>query len=335
MKKVEIGTLTQSRDQEDEFQPGPGRYVTYRREHGLTRITMCRPEALNAINKSVLKQMEEAFLDAESDQETKAIILDAVGAAFGAGADIGFFTESIKNGRIDKIIGFTAFGQNVLNRIDDCKKLVVAKIEGMALGGGLELALCADVIVATPGVKMGFPETGVGIYPGFGGTQRTSRRIGKELAKYLILSCRRISADEAYCIGLVDYVFAADEIESTLVTLIADDMLVPRKARETEQLPGEWQRLKELFADERMEAWLSGEYLDSDDPLVAKTAAMVASKAPLALRLAHKIIDSGYKVSLTEGLKHELAHLEEIWYSRDALTGLTSVGKGSPKFQGR
>ncbi len=320
---------------EVENEPGAGRYVAYRREHGLSRITLCRPEALNALNEDVLQQLEKAVLEAESDQETQVVILDAVGKAFGAGADIRFFIESIKGKRIDRIMDFTVLGQKVLNKIDECKKSVVAKVEGLALGGGLELALSADVIVATPGAKMGFPETGVGIYPAFGGTQRTSRRIGKELAKYLILTGRRISADDAYSIGLVDYVLSAEHIEEQLDTLITDDMPVPRETSQTERLTGEWQRLKELFAEERMEAWLGGKYLESEDPLVAETAAILAGNAPIAVRLANTIIDSGYGVSLAEGLRHELAHLDEIWTSKDALTGLTSVGKERPKFGGR
>ncbi|MBW2605957.1 MAG: enoyl-CoA hydratase/isomerase family protein, partial [Deltaproteobacteria bacterium] len=236
---------------------------------------------------------------------------------------------------LDDNYDFTAYGQAVLNRIDESKKLVVAKVDGLALGGGLELALSADVIVATPKAVMGFPETGIGIYPGLGGTQRTSRHVGKEFAKYLIFTGRIIPAEYALSLGLVDYVFAPDEIEDKIKTLIFEGKLVPNKGKKMEELTPELRQIKELFADENIDAWLSNKYLESDDPLVAKTAKIISSKAPIALRLANEIIDTGYEMPLSEGVKQELAHLNEIFSTADALTGLTSVGKAGPTFEGR
>jgi enoyl-CoA hydratase/carnithine racemase len=182
---------------------------------------------------------------------------------------------------------------------------------------------------------MGFPETGIGIYPGLGGTQRTSRHIGKELAKYLIFTGRIIPAEDALSMGLVDYVFAPEEIEDKIRTLISEEKLVPNKGKKTEDLTPELRQIKELFADENIEAWLNNKYLENDDPLVAKTAKIISSKAPIALRLANEIIDSGYEMPLSEGVKQELDHLNEIFSTADALTGLTSVGKARPTFEGR
>ena len=323
---------------EDQYKtngPWDIRYVKYTRDGELGRVTLSRPDAMNALNGTVVRHLDEAFQEAETDQGIKAIILEGAGKAFVAGADIGFFVKCIKEDRLDDNLKFTEYGQSVLKRIDESKKLVVAKMDGLALGGGLELALSADVIAATPKAVMGFPETGIGIYPGLGGTQRTSRYIGKELAKYLIFTGRLISAEVALSIGLVDYLFQPDEIEEKILGLITDGKVVPKKGRKDEDLPGEFRQIKTLFADENIEAWLNGKYLDSEDALTAKTAKIIAGKAPLALRFANKIIDTGYELPLSEGVKEELAHLNEIFSTTDALTGLTSVGKKRPTFEGK
>jgi len=94
-------------------------------------------------------------------------------------------------------------------------------------------------------------------------------------------------------------------------------------------------RLEDPFEDANIETWLSGRYLESDDPLTAKTARIIAGKAPLALKFANQIIDDGYEMPLSEGAKEELVHLNEIFSTADALTGLTSVGKRRPTFEGK
>ena len=140
-------------------EPWDIRYVKYNRIGDLGRVTISRPDALNALNQTVVKQLDEAFREAESDPETKAIVLGGEGKAFVAGADIVFFIECIKKDRLNDNYNFTKYGQDVLMRLDESKKLVVAKVGGIALGGGLELALSTHVIVATPKARMGFPET--------------------------------------------------------------------------------------------------------------------------------------------------------------------------------
>jgi enoyl-CoA hydratase/3-hydroxyacyl-CoA dehydrogenase len=323
------------RDQKSKDEPWGIRYVKYSRDGNLSRVSLSRPDALNALNQTVVKQLDETFTEAESDPETKAIIIEGAGKAFVAGADIGFFIKCITQNRLDDNYAFTEYGQDVLNRIDESKKLVIAKMAGLALGGGLELALSTDVIVATPKAVMGFPETGIGIYPGLGGTQRTSRIIGKELAKYLIFTGRLLSADEALSIGLVDYVFTPGEIDEKIRTLVAEEKLVPRKGKDLKDLPEEWRKIKALFSEENIDGWLAGKFLQGDDPIAARAAKMIARKAPIALRLANQIVDNGYELPLKEAVREELAHLEEIFSTADALTGLKSVGKGKPTFEGK
>ena len=321
--------------QKDQGTPWDIRYVSYRRDGDLGRVCIARPDAMNALNQTVVKQLDEAFQEAEADPQTKAIILEGAGKAFVAGADIKFFVDCIKNNRLEDNYAFTAYGQDVLNRIDASRKPVIAKVDGTALGGGLELALSADVIVATPKAVMGFPETGIGIYPGLGGTQRTSRRIGKELAKYIIFTGRMISGEVALSIGLADYLFSPEAIDEEIRKLVAEGKLISKKGKGPEALPPEFQQIKGLFADEKIEGWLHNNYLENDDPLTAKTAKIVAGKAPLALRFANQIMDEGFKLPVSEAVKLELVHLNEIFSTEDALTGLSSVGKGKPTFKGK
>jgi enoyl-CoA hydratase/3-hydroxyacyl-CoA dehydrogenase len=208
-------------------------------------------------------------------------------------------------------------------------------VDGLALGGGLELALTADAIVASTKAVMGFPETGIGIYPGLGGTQRTSRYVGKELAKYLVFTGRILSAEEALEMGLVDHVAEPSEIDQEVKRLVLEDRIKRPKGRLAEGLPGKWAAIADAFRDEHIPAWLSGDYASSPDPFEAKTAKIIASKAPLALKMANRIMDEGYDLPLAEATGLELNHLSEIFSTADALTGLKSVGKSKPVFQGK
>jgi enoyl-CoA hydratase/3-hydroxyacyl-CoA dehydrogenase len=315
------------KDRKSRGEPWDIRYVTYTKEGDIGRVKISRPDVLNALNQAVFKQLDESFAQAEADTKTRAIILEAAGKAFVAGADINFFVDCIKEDRLSDNYDFTVYGQAILNRIDDSKKLVVAKMEGLTIGGGLELAMSTDVMVATPKVVMGLPETGIGIYPGLGGTQRTSRFVGKELAKYLVFTGRMIAAADAHEIGLIDYVFDPDEIDEKIVQGIAAGTLKPQKGKTPGDLSGAWKQIKALFSDENIDDLLKGKYAESSDPVEARTAKMIAGKAPLALTLANQIMDAGYPMPLKEGLKEELAHLYEIFSTQDALLGLTHIGK--------
>ena len=320
--------------QKEKGEPWDIRYVRYEKDGNIGKVIINRPDAMNALNGVVIKQLDEAFASAESDPETKAVIIESTGKAFVAGADIKFFIDCIKENRLDDNYAFTAYGQEVFNKIDDSKKLVIAKMDGLALGGGLELALTTDVIVAAPKATMGFTETGIGIYPGLGGTQRTSRFIGKELTKYLIFAARILSAEEASAIGLVDYVFPPDEIDEKIVSMVNEGTLKPAKGKADEALPPDWKKIKDWFVDENIDAWLSGKYVDDADPLKSGTAKAIDSKAPIALEKANGIIDEGFNMPLKEGLKLELSINKEIFSTKDALTGLTHIG-GKPKFEGK
>jgi enoyl-CoA hydratase len=171
-------------------------------------ITMNRPEAMNALNGKVLRELKEVVAQVRDDPDVRVVIITGEGPAFVAGADI----RAMMNKSLVEIRRFTAFGQGVLNDIERLEKPVIAAINGFALGGGLELALACDIRLASTEARMGFPEVGLGIFPGFGGTQRVTRLIGKGRACELIFSGDQISAEEAASIGLVNRAVPPQEL---------------------------------------------------------------------------------------------------------------------------
>jgi enoyl-CoA hydratase len=168
---------------------------------GLALITINRPEKLNALNQAVISELGEAFRMAREDASVKALILTGAGEkAFVAGADIGELAkmDAIEAERLSRR------GQDVFRALETMRKPSVAAINGYALGGGLELAMCCSIRIASPNAKLGQPEVKLGIVPGYGATQRLPRLIGRGRALELLLSGEPIDAAEAYRIGLVN-----------------------------------------------------------------------------------------------------------------------------------
>jgi enoyl-CoA hydratase/3-hydroxyacyl-CoA dehydrogenase len=163
-------------------------------------ITMNRPEALNALNSKVLADLNTVIDRVKADTDIGVVILTGEGNSFVAGADIKEMMEKSPMAARE----FTRYGQYVLKRLEDLDKPVIAAVNGFALGGGCELALACDMIIASENAKIGLPEVGLGIHPGFGGTQRLPRLIGRAKAKELIFTGDTISAKEAARIGLVN-----------------------------------------------------------------------------------------------------------------------------------
>ncbi|MEW5937440.1 MAG: 3-hydroxyacyl-CoA dehydrogenase NAD-binding domain-containing protein [Candidatus Thermoplasmatota archaeon] len=307
-------------------------YVDLVIKDGIARIIFNRPEAMNAINEEVMRQLEERFREAESDPAVDAILLEGAGKAFVAGADIQYFIDKIDAGKIEDIVAFTKSGHAVLQRIDRSEKQVIAKLDGLALGGGAEIALAADTIVATEKGSIGFPETGIGIYPGLGGTQRTPRYIGKELAKYMVLTGKILDARSAAAIGLVEYVVPSEDADRRIAALVRSRDVLRKSNREEVVLSEEFEKIKEQFSDANIGRLLSGE---AQDPLGQTLWKTISGKAPLAVKLANKLVDDGTIVDLNEGLQMEIAHLTEIFSTRDAYEGLRSVlEKRRPVFKG-
>ena len=171
-------------------------------------LTMNRPEALNALNDQVLRDLDAALDAVEANDEILVVILTGAGRSFVAGADIG----QMKDFTSVQAKKFGAYGNGVFLKLENFPKPVIAAVNGFALGGGCELALSCDIILASEKAKFGQPEVGLGITPGFSGTQRLPRRVGAAKAKELIFSGKMIKADEAEKIGLVNAVFAPEAL---------------------------------------------------------------------------------------------------------------------------
>jgi enoyl-CoA hydratase/3-hydroxyacyl-CoA dehydrogenase len=174
----------------------------------IATITMNRPEAMNALNEKVLRELKEAIAQIRDDANARVLIITGEGPAFVAGADI----RAMMAKNLVEIREFTRLGHGVLNDIERMEKPVIAAINGFALGGGLELALACDIRLASTDARMGFPEVGLGIFPGMGGTQRTTQLIGKGRACELIFTGYQISAEEAENMGLVNRAVAPHQL---------------------------------------------------------------------------------------------------------------------------
>jgi enoyl-CoA hydratase/3-hydroxyacyl-CoA dehydrogenase len=307
-------------------------HVRCDRRGTIATITIDRPDTLNALNEAVIDHLRTAFRQAAGDPATSGIVIAGAGRSFVAGADIRFFVRNIESGDLERIVRFTADGQDLLNEIQHCPKPVVARVHGLALGGGVEIALACDYIVATPEASLGFPETGIGIYPGLGGTQRTTRRLGTGLAKWLVLTGHLVSAEEALAIGLIDRVVPHEGIDAVTAELMGAGKV---SRRWPHALPASHVHLAGFFDSHDVEQIRIGQADTRGDDQLSAAMKAVGTKAPVAVRLAATLIDQGAAVSLEDGLRMELGHLTEIFSTKDALAGLLSVGKSRAVFEGR
>ena len=314
-------------------QPFAFRFVDLSVKGPIATITINRPEAMNALNEAVVAQLAERFDEAEKNPAVRAIVFEGAGKAFVAGADIRYFVTKIKQQRIGEIAAFTRQGHELLLKIENSDKLTIALVDGLSLGGGSELALACQAIVATPAGSFGFPETGIGIYPGLGGMLRLARQVGPELAKYYVFTGAAFSAEDAHALGIVQRLVQPAEVEAAIGQMVAAGR--PDKYR-SRPIPEKFQPLLRLGAPENITVLLAGqppEGVDAD--LAAKTAKMVGYKAPLALKTAAEIIDAQTDKSIDEAVEIELGRLEEIFSSADALEGLSSLGRKRPEYTGR
>ena len=183
-------------------------FVDYEVDGHVAVITINRPKALNALNEDVLKDIEAAF-DAVDLSEIRAIILTGAGEkSFVAGADIAAMSVMTK----EQGEHFGKFGNDIFRKIETFPVPVIAAVNGFALGGGNELAMSCDIRICSDNAVFGQPEAGLGITPGFGGTQRLARLVSPGMAKQMIYTARNIKADEAYRIGLVNAVYPQEEL---------------------------------------------------------------------------------------------------------------------------
>jgi len=296
-------------------------------------ITINRPDAMNALNEAVVGQLTEKFDLAENDPKVKAIVFQGAGKTFVAGADIQFFVDRIKAGRIKDIEVFTRKGHALFLRIENCKKKTIALLDGLSLGGGSEMALACQFIVATKAGSMGFPETGIGIVPGLGGMLRMERQVGMALAKYYVFTGRSLSAQDAFDLGII-YKIIEPQALPGIIREIADRAGVNKYHQRA--IPEKFLTLANVFNDQNIAALLAGKPMTGlPENLAEKMPSILNSKSLIALKMADEIMNKQTKMSIPEAIECELSVLDRLFSTHDAFEGLSTVGRGKPVFTGK
>jgi enoyl-CoA hydratase len=248
-----------------------------KKEDKVALITINRPQVLNALNRDTLKELSEACAKFNADQGVRVIIITGSGKAFVAGADI----SEMKDYTPEQAREFTNLGHMTMDSIQNADKPVIAAVNGYALGGGLELVLACDIILAAETALLGVPEVNLGLIQGFGGTQRLPRLVGKSLAKELIFTADAVTAKRAYEMGIVNKLFPPEHLL----------------------------------------------------PEAKKLASRIAQKGPIALRLAKRVIESGYNKELSEGCKLEMSAFVDCFTTSDCKEGMKAfLEKRKPVF---
>ncbi|MBT6338323.1 MAG: enoyl-CoA hydratase/isomerase family protein [Desulfobacula sp.] len=302
-------------------------------DNGIACLTLNRPHAMNALNLPLINQFEEAFFKAEADPAVNAIVIKGAGKFFVAGADIKFFIQKIQEKNYSDIIAFTRKASELFLAIEDSKKPTIAVLGGLSLGGGSELALSCQAIVATDKGSMAFPETAIGIYPGLGGMLRLARKIGPALAKYYVFTGKTISAADALELGMVDHLVSVDDLSETITQLVLKG---DQKEEKKVLLSDRFKYIDTFFSHVDFEDMVTGDITNNVDVSFSDTIIKTMSrKAPIALKMANDIIDLQIGKSKKDAIEIELARLEEIFSTQDALEGLTSAGKRRPNYIGK
>jgi enoyl-CoA hydratase len=241
-------------------------------------VTLNRPQALNALNNQLLREVMDALDAFDKDNNIGAMVITGNEKAFAAGADIKEMSGKSAQ-EMTETDHVAVFG-----RIRSVEKPVIAAVSGWALGGGCEVALSCDMIVASESAKFGQPEINIGVIPGAGGTQRLTHAVGKAISMEMILNNRTLSAQEAHQFGLVNRVVPVSD------------------------------------------------YLNE----ALKLADEIASRAPLAVRAAKKMINASYESSLTIGLAEEKQTFYNLFNTEDQKEGMKAfVEKRKPEWKGK
>jgi len=302
-------------------------------EDGTATVLINRPEAMNALNVTVVAQLGDAIDGLNSREDVHTIVLEGAGKAFVAGADVKFFVDKIRSDSFDDIYDFTAHGHKVLNSIENSPKTTIALTTGLALGGGLELALAADYRIGLPDkTTLRFPETSIGIYPGLGGSQRTPRICGIEAARFAVLAGNFMDAGTAKALGLITHLVDPSEVTSTIREISSTgkpEVKYPGSPADPSHPVVAMSQA--FFSNANMESLLSGkapEGFDPEDRNVARQLKSLSRAAPVALRIANDLMDAALETDLESGLALELDALSEIFATKDAHEGLSALIEG-------
>ncbi len=254
-------------------------FVRYEQKDKIAIITIDREKALNALNSQVLDELNETFDSVDLDSVRCLILTGAGEKSFVAGADIGEMSTLTKaEGE-----AFGKKGNDLFRKIETFPIPVIAAVNGFALGGGCEISMSCDIRICSDNAMFGQPEVGLGITPGFGGTQRLARLVSPGMAKQMIYTARNIKADEAKRIGLVNEVYGAVTDEAGNVTVSARDNL--------------------LAAAEKM-------------------AAGIAAQAPIAVRNCKKAINDGLEASMDDAIVIEEKLFGDCFETEDQRAGM-------------
>ena len=190
--------------------------LLYEKREGIAYITFNRPKVLNALNRKTIEELHQVLIDARDDSSVRVLILTGAGEkAFVAGADINELAQQTPADGKE----FSVYGQNIARLLETMGKPSICAINGFALGGGCEMALCCSIRIASKTAKLGQPEVKLGIIPGYGGSQRLARLCGKGVAHELCLTGEMVSAEEAQRVGLVNHVYEPAELLPAAETL--------------------------------------------------------------------------------------------------------------------
>ena len=307
-------------------------YVDVTSESGVATLTINRPEAMNALNETVVAQLNDALDLVNADDSVHTIVLDGAGKAFVAGADVKFFVDKIRADAIPDIVTFTADGHVMLNKLENSNKTTIALTTGLALGGGLELALACDYRIGTRRTQFRFPETSIGIYPGLGGTQRPARISGIPSARWAVLAGNFMDAQTAHDLGLLTHlvnVSAVDSCVSELSSVGKPENKYPGAPSNPSSATASF--ATSFYSNENMSTLLSGacpEGFDAEEKNIARQLRSLSRTAPIALKMASDLINATSQSDLSEGLQMELDQLTKIFTTSDSLEGLSALIEG-------
>ncbi|MEE8408271.1 MAG: enoyl-CoA hydratase-related protein, partial [Myxococcota bacterium] len=300
---------------------------------GVATLLINRPDQLNALDPETMAQLEARFAEAEARADVHGIVIAGAGKAFVAGADVKFFVDRMRSGDVDEIIAFADNGQKIFRRIERSTKRVVCRLDGMALGGGAELALACHVIVATERAVFGFPETGIGIYPGLGGTQRLTRRLGRGTARYLLYTGTTLSAGDLEKTKLAWRVVSPDDLEDTL--RMAIDEAPVQEPADKETMPSGLRDVGRFLGAVSADGLLDGSLTLPGGVEIMEVARKIRRKAPQAIRSVAVLTELADEGDLDAGLAAETEGLKSIFRTADALEGMSALlEKRRPSFKG-
>ena len=310
-------------------------YVDINITKDVATIILNRPEAMNALNIDLINELGGKIDELNLRDDVSTIVIEGSGKAFVAGADVKFFVDKIRDDSFQEIYDFTAFGHEVLSKIENSPKITIALTTGLTLGGGLELALSCDYRIGTNKTQMRFPETNIGIYPGLGGTQRTVKICGVEIARYAVLAGNFLNAETAEAFGLITHLVDQNNVTKTISKIIANGK--PNNKYRGQPIDYENKNVifaKSFYSDDNMKEILNGSKPNNtsglEESMILRQMKSISYTAPIALKTAANLLEiaNSENVTLIDGLSKELENLEKIFSTADALEGLSALIEG-------